>query len=426
MTNDKLIDCLKGKKLLILAGASLHCKVVEAAKQLGVYTIVTDYMETSPAKEMADEKWLLNITDVDAIVERCKAVNIDGVLSVCIDPAQRPYQQICERLGLPCFGNKQQHYILTDKQAFKNFCIENSVDTIFEYTIGDIREDNVVYPILIKPVDSRGSRGQTVCYSVDTTEEAIRFAKSESSNGNIIIEKYMAENQDFSMSYLVVNGEPHLIRTGDRYLGHEADGLSKQCIFAISPSFSTDLYLRNVHPKVVDFIKNLGIQNAPLFMQGFLDGDTVRFYDPGLRLPGTEYEILFSKATGTDLMKILVTFALTGIMVCNFGSVSNGYRLNGKYAVQMYISARAGLIAVFEGLDRIAKHPDIISISQRYEVGETIPSSGDVKQRVCEIGMLASDADSARKLVKWVQSNLIVLDEKHENMLVSLIDPDLL
>jgi hypothetical protein len=181
-----------------------------------------------------------------------------------------------------------------------------------------------------------------------------------------------------------------------------------------------------VHPKVVDFIKNLGIQNAPLFMQGFLDGDTVRFYDPGLRLPGTEYEILFSKATGTDLMKILVTFALTGIMVCNFGSVSNGYRLNGKYAVQMYISARAGLIAVFEGLDRIAKHPDIISISQRYEVGETIPSSGDVKQRVCEIGMLASDADSARKLVKWVQSNLIVLDEKHENMLVSLIDPDLL
>ena len=36
---------LKGKKLLILAGVAIHCKVVEAAKALGVHTIVTDYLE---------------------------------------------------------------------------------------------------------------------------------------------------------------------------------------------------------------------------------------------------------------------------------------------------------------------------------------------------------------------------------------------
>lgn len=88
----------KGKKLLVLAGASVHNKVVRAAKEMGLYVIVSDYLEPnlSPAKQLADESWMYSITDVDAIVERCKEEHVDAVLSFCIDPAQKPYQQICE------------------------------------------------------------------------------------------------------------------------------------------------------------------------------------------------------------------------------------------------------------------------------------------------------------------------------------------
>ena len=48
------MSILQGKKLLILGGAAVHCKVVEAARAMGVYTIVTDYLENSPAKLIAD------------------------------------------------------------------------------------------------------------------------------------------------------------------------------------------------------------------------------------------------------------------------------------------------------------------------------------------------------------------------------------
>jgi len=60
------------KKLLILGGASVHVKVVEAAKKLGLYTIVTDYLENSPAKQIADKSYMFNIYDVDEIVQMCK------------------------------------------------------------------------------------------------------------------------------------------------------------------------------------------------------------------------------------------------------------------------------------------------------------------------------------------------------------------
>ncbi len=412
----------KGKKLLILGGASIHCKVVEAAKELGVYTIVTDYLVDSPAKVMADEGWMLNIMDVDDIVKRCREEKVDGVLSVGIDPCQRPYQQICEKLGVPCFGDYNQFHVLTDKRAFKDFCVKNNVDVISEYTEQDAEAGTIEYPVLVKPVDSRGSRGQTICYDDSNIKAAIDFAKSESSNGNAVIEKYMGGKQDFSMTYVVMDGEPVLVRTGDRYLGKEEDGLNKQCIFSMSPSSHTQMYLDKVDERVKGFIRDLNIKNAPLFMQGFVDGETVRFYDPGLRFPGTEYEQLFCKATGTNLMKIMVCFALTGIMDTRFGEIQNGYKLNGCHAVQMFISAGAGTIAVFEGVDEIEAHPNVVTVSQRYFVGETVPPSGDVKQRICEVVILVDENTTVKDMTDWVYGKLNVRDENGNDMVVSKMD----
>ena len=57
---------LIGKKLLVLGGAGVHCKVVEAAKEMGVYTVVADYLEVknSPAKQISDDNVLISILDL--------------------------------------------------------------------------------------------------------------------------------------------------------------------------------------------------------------------------------------------------------------------------------------------------------------------------------------------------------------------------
>ena len=127
---------LNEKKILIIGGAFQHCKLVEAARELGVITYVTDYLplEKAPAKQIADKYFMYNITEIDAIVAMCKAEGIDGVISTSLDICQKPYQQICERLNLPCFGTKEQFEILTDKKLFKKYCRKSGVDTIPEYS----------------------------------------------------------------------------------------------------------------------------------------------------------------------------------------------------------------------------------------------------------------------------------------------------
>lgn len=420
------MQSLKGKKLLILAGAYVHCKVVEAAREMGVYTIVTDYLESSPAKDIADESWMLNITDVDGIVEKCKEEKVDGVLNFCIDPAQRPYVQICEKLGVHCYATPEQMHIMTDKPSFKEFCVKNGLDIIPSYTVEDIEADRCEYPIFVKPTDSRGSRGQAICYDKESALSALAVAAKESSDGGVVVEKYMEGKQDFSMTYMVWNGVPYLTRTNDRYLGKVEDGLNKQCVGAVCPSRHSDFYVEKIHEKAVRFIDALGIKNGPIFMQGFIDGDKICFYDPGLRFPGGEYERLLNEVVGVNIMKAFVEFALTGKIIDIEGIEDNPYLLKGYHTIQLPICAHPGTIYRYEGVEEIKNDPRVIKFFKRYEEGETVPESGDVRQRVCEIALITKPGESVREAVEWVQKTLKVLDENNESMLVSLVDTKLL
>ena len=416
-----------GKKLLILCGNVVHVKVVNAAKEMGVYTIVTDGLplRDAPAKQIADEALYIDVLDVDSIVDYCLENKVDGVINFCNDIGQRPQQQICERLNLPCYGTYDQFLKLTDKKAFCEMCSEYGVDIIPKYSYEQAQNGAIEYPVLVKPVVSRGSRGQAVCNNLQELNIAFENAKRESSNGMALIEKYMAGKQDFSMTYVFKDGEAYLTRTGDRYLGSVEDGLNKQCIGSVSPSSNSQFYIDNVHERVVNALKSIGIENGPVFMQGFIDGDTVRFYDPGLRFPGTEYETLLHMATGINLMKEMIALVLGGEISTYDGNLNDAYKLNGKVSVQLLVSARGGVISKFDGLEEISTHPDVVTVAQRYFIGDTVPQTGDVKQRICEIVIL-SDKENAKNTVRWVQSKLKVLDENGDNMLVSQFDAEVI
>lgn len=412
------------KKILILAGAGPHLALIKTAKKMGIYTIVCDYLPDSPGKKIADEAWDINIFDVDILVKKCKENNVDGVLSVCIDPAQRPYQEICEKLNLPCFGNKEQVFALTDKNRFKEECVKAGLDIIPQYTLKDIKNNSVVYPLFIKPVDSRGSRGQTICFNKNDVDSAIEFAKKESSNGNIIIERYMQGLQDFSMTYIVSNGIPYLFRTADRHLGCEKDGMNRETTASISPSTFTKKCISHILPKVQQFVSNLKIKNAPLLMQGFIDGDKLYMYDPGLRFPGNEYAPIYERATGINLFQKLIKFALGMDKNIDSRGLYNSCFLSGKRLIQIMYNVAPGKIAEISGIDYLKKIDSVVDIQQRLFVGDIVKKTGDIKQRACEIDTLVENNEtSIFNIIDTVNKNILYKNENGEDMHISILNP---
>ena len=60
-----------GKTLLILGGTAQQKKIIEAAREMGVRTIVTDNLDDSPAKILADKKYNIDINDIDGLADLC-------------------------------------------------------------------------------------------------------------------------------------------------------------------------------------------------------------------------------------------------------------------------------------------------------------------------------------------------------------------
>jgi biotin carboxylase len=412
-----------GKKLLILAGASVHIKVVQAAKELGVYTIVTDNLspEYAPAKLEADEYWMINIYDIDEIVAKCKDESVDGVLAFCIDPAQIPYQQICEKLNLPCYGTSEQFKIFTHKTLFKDLCRKYNVDVIPEYSKEDIIYENVKYPVIIKPTDSRGSRGISLCYNKDEALKAIDVACAESSDNNFIIERYMCNAEDMSFAYMVVDGVPHLVKIGDRILGYEEDNLQCQHMATFLPSKHTQQYITDVEPNVKRMIKGIGMQFGSVFLQGFWEDGKVYMYDPGLRFPGSDFDVVTKSVTNFDAMKSFVNFALTGDDSVCYGDIDLAYNYNGGLCIILSVSTRSGVIGKITGLKSINEHPFIIDVSQRYKEGEFVPNTGDVRQRVLEFVAYIKNPSESKAFFDYIYSTLSIQDELGNDMIISKV-----
>lgn len=411
-------------KLLILAGAGVHRKVVEAAKSLGVYTIVADYLsvENSPAKRIADEHWEISITDIDALVNKAKERGVTAVLSFCIDPAQIPYFEVAKRLGLPCYGTENLFKTFTTKRLFKDFCRKHNVDVVPEYTIDDILIGASIYPVLIKPSVSRGSRCISICYNRQEALDAINIATKESSDGNVIIERYMAGADDMALSYAVIDSEPYLLKIGDRLLGHKEDNLDRQQIFALFPSKHTDEYVKDIDPKVKAMIREMKMPFGAVFLQGFYENGRVYMYDPGLRFPGSDYDLAVKETTGYDNMQTFVKYALTGNPKARVGCPKEAFRLNGKQAMLFAVSCRAGKIAFMKGLDKVSSNTHVISTDIRVQVGEVVPDSGDVKQRVLEFVAFFENEEERKEFVRYVYSSLSILDDHGQEMIVSRIN----
>lgn len=410
------------KKILILGSASVHVKLIKAAQEMGVYTITTDNIpyEESPGKQVADEYWNLNIYDIDAIISKAKESGIDGVISGWLDPCQRPYFQICKALNLPCYGNEDQFFKMTDKHAFKKMCEENGVDIIEEFSESDIKSGNVEFPVFVKPVDSRGSRGQAVCYTMEELNSAMEVAKSESSNGDILVEKYIRGSQEFHVTYFFVDGEPYLLRTSDNYCGSEEMHMEKVVSCAVMPSRYTNRYIQTAHPNVVKMFKKLGIKNGPIFMQGFEDKGIFRFFDPGLRFPGVDYELVFKKVFNVDLMKAMVQIALYGrtdVVIPEDAALIDGCR-----ASVLYLTVRACTIAHLGGEKEVNANKHVISYLPRCEEGQEIVWAYNVNQRLGEADLLCSNTEELVETINFVNSTLTATDSNGEDVIFARFD----
>lgn len=416
---------LKGKRLLILGGSRISCEIIRHARAMGIITGVTDWyaLEKSPAKQIADEAYFVNTSDIDAMVDLIKGKKFDGVLTGFTDSVLPYYAEMCEKAGLPAYGTKEQFDIFIDKEQYKKLMRQFDVPTIPEYSIDLERFDettaDIVYPVIVKPADSSGSRGITVCDNKAELKEAISFAVETSKAKQVLVEQYI-DNAEATIFWLFVDGQYYMMLLGNRHVKHNQEGELPLPAGYTYPAAVQPRFLAEVAPKMENMFQSVGIKDGMMFMQCKIVDGTCVVYDIGYRLTGSLEYINLKGMCGFDPLDMMIRFALTGEMGESDIAMKVDPYLGGKYSYNVSLLCKPGKVAEIKGLDDIRKLPGVFDVVVAHPVGDTITDAmkGRLAQITVRILGKADDIESMKNEMLEIQRLAHVISDKGEEMIL--------
>ena len=415
----KTIDSLTGKKLLILGGSSYMIDPVRKAKEMGIYTIVTDLhgIDRCPAKLIADEYWDISLMDYETLVPKIKDEQIDGILTGFTDAFLLAYQHLCELTGLPCYATKEQIELSIDKDAFKKLCRQNGVGVVPEYDVScfDTKVISKSNPVIIKPVDNSGSNGIFICDDPDEYNRLKKESLSYSRSGKVLVEKYM-QCDDVSFEYKIQDGEITLSSICDRFI-HNTEGVGSVTSGLIYPSKYLARYRAEQDQKVVDMFRSIGLQNGVLFMQAFVDDNGFYFYEMGYRLSGGRHYIFTENQNDDSSLVQLICFALTGEMSSRrIAEIANPDFKD--ICCQLSILCRSAKIKRIIGKELVKDFPEVIDSLFSYREGDTVGKEGTSSQIFAKLHIVTHTISELKVLLSSIKNSIRVLDILGNDMIL--------
>lgn len=217
------------KKILLLGGSRYIIPVIEEIHKMGHYAITCDYLPENDAHKYSDEYHNVSIIDKEEVLKLAQKLKIDGIMSFACDPGVATAAYVAEKMNLPFQGSYESVSIMQDKELFRKFLTDNNFNV--PHAKGYINKEEAMkdinyfeWPVIVKPVDSAGSKGVTKVEKPEDLMDAIDFAIDNSHCDRFIIEDFLTfEGYHSSADCFTVNGELKFSTYSDQLFDKEAE-----------------------------------------------------------------------------------------------------------------------------------------------------------------------------------------------------------
>ena len=404
------------KKLLILGGFPQMIDIVFAAREMGVFTVVADRDPGSPSKRFADKKYDVSTDRIDLLEEICRSEPIDGVFTGFEDFNIHIARELCERLALPFYATKEQLLLITNKINFKDTCRKYGVPVIEQYTPEEART-KAEYPYIVKPADSYGSRGITVCKSMDELEAGYKKAVKTSASKTAVIERFIDNDHGVELFYTVVNGNIHLTVTADRYTVRNGETTVPLPVAEVFPSRHKDEIAEILDAPIRKMLSGMEIKNGLVLIQALYDGHSGYFvYEMAYRFTGEQHYRLVERQHGVRLSQMMIKLAL-GEDISRYDTKYLDEAYFEKPAINLALILDPGTVASVKGLDRVFRIDEVISYNLTHGEGDTVAASGDYSHMLIRINMVADSYEKLKSAVALVDEYVDVRSSEGGDML---------
>ena len=415
---------LSGKKVALLGGTLISCEIVKTAQALGMEVHVLDYypVEQSPAKQLVEHHAQISVLDDDAIVHYLKSKKIDGVITGYSDMLLPYYARICEKAQLPCYGTEKLFKLFTNKRAWKDLCLEYGVPTALKYNAYTVLdEDEVLFPLLVKPCDGSGSHGVSVVKDKSELKKAIDAARDVSKSGEVLVEQYLL-GPEITVFWLFVNGRYYVTQVGNRIVKSFKNGVLPLPVGYTFPSAYMGSYMRDVAPKVRTMLASQDVKNGMMFMQCIEQDGCAQVYDIGYRLTGSLENYLTNAVAGFDAISMLLHFAVYGIMTDDSAIEERIAKAQIAPCYNVSLLMKPGTIDHFCGVDSLKGQPGVITAVKAHLEDETLPpeAEGELRQIALRVLGKVDCAEELETAMHHVRESVDILDSQGNSLMLSV------
>lgn len=331
------------KKLMLLGGLRYLIPVIKKAQRMGIYVITCDYLPDNIAHKYSDEYHNVSIIDKEAVLKLAMALEIDGIMSFAVDPGVITAAYVAEKMNLPSAGPYESIKILQNKNLFRAFLEEYHFNVPKARSYSSVEEalkdfEVIDHPIMVKPVDSAGSKGVTKVSAREELMPALDRAMASSFSKTIIIEDYL-ESKGYSSDSdcFSVNGKLEVVTFSSQRFDSGSPNPYTPAAFSWPSSISYDnqLYLKS---ELQRLIKLLEMQSSiyNIEVREALDGKAY-IMEVSPRGGGNRLSEVISRASGIDL----ITYAIQAALGEEIGGIPELF-YTGNWAEVILYSNEAG------------------------------------------------------------------------------------
>ncbi len=391
---------------MLLGGSPQQIAAIENAKKLGFYTVLCDYLPDNPGRNFADRFYLESTTDMEKMLEIAKKEEIDGIIAYASDPAAPTAAYVSEAMGLHTNPYTSVD-ILCNKDKFRKFLSENGFAVPKAGGFSDKASavdfvSDISFPIIIKPVDSSGSKGVSVLRDADTVEEKIDFAFSFSRSKRIVIEEFIEKAHTYLVGgdIFVIDGE---IALWGLMNCHRDESVNK--LVPVGKSYPLDLDAdseRKVRETLEKLVLDLGIKNGAMNVELVVDANGKTFLiDVGPRNGGNMIPVLLGNIFGVDVVEMSVMCAMGIRPDCNIPTKPDCFM-----ATHNLHASKNGIFDGIEYSEDVKKC--IIRESLYKEKGEKVEYFDNAAKAVGIVFLKFDSKDQMKKILEGINEHIKV------------------
>jgi biotin carboxylase len=389
------------KKIMILGAGIFQLPAIRKAVDLGYYTITVDYLPDNIGHEISHQYINCSTIDKEGVLQAARELQIDGICTFSSDVAIPTVGYVCDHLGLRGFSEKTAE-IMAKKHLFRNFQREKG----FSYphfaivkTIDDVwkKSPEIVFPVVVKPVDTSGSRGigKVEKWDEETIETAFHYARNFSRSGTVCIEEFL-EGMETSGDGLLQDGRFIFIgMTHKRKQGFAISGHSLPCNLDLESQ-------KRIIAALEECCQALGYRDGALDFDVMVSGERVTIIEMSPRNGGNGIPAVIQRATGVDL-EVGTLRSVMGDDV----DLPNEFNLLRGAGSFIFGSKKGGILKNIVDQERLIEEiPEVFEMQLSVQIGEEVLPLEHNGNAIGYVLFDCQDADDYNRLSQKVMQAL--------------------